>query len=114
MTAEKVQIMKRAMRLVVSSLSSSDRLSIVAFVASSKRLLLLRRMTTNSRLTARRIVDAIVFNQGMSSPSNALKKARKVLENRRERNPVASIMLLSDDRRLCSGEIAVGYQPSCH
>lgn len=96
MTAEKVQMMKRAMRLVVSSLSSSDRLSIVAFAASSKRMLPLRRMTTNGRLTARRIVDAIVFSQGTSSPSDALKKAGKVLEDRRERNPVASIMLLSD------------------
>ncbi|XP_059641441.1 E3 ubiquitin-protein ligase WAV3-like [Cornus florida] len=95
-TVEKLQMMKRAMRLIVSSLSSADRLSIVAFSANSKRLLPLKRMTVNGRLSARRIVDALVTGQGSSSFTDALKKAAKVLEDRRERNPVASIMLLSD------------------
>ncbi|KAK4844303.1 hypothetical protein QYF36_018649 [Acer negundo] len=96
MSGVKLQKMKRAMRLVVSSLDSSDRLSIVAFSATSKRLLPLRRMTTNGRRSARRIVDAIgTTGQGMSA-SDALKKAVKVLEDRRERNPVATIILLSE------------------
>ncbi|KAK3211082.1 hypothetical protein Dsin_015788 [Dipteronia sinensis] len=96
MSGVKLQMMKRAMRLVVSSLDSSDRLSIVAFSATSKRLLPLRRMTTNGRRSARRIIDAIgTTGQGMSA-SDALKKAVKVLEDRRERNPVATIILLSE------------------
>ncbi|KAK2656683.1 hypothetical protein Ddye_009735 [Dipteronia dyeriana] len=96
MSGVKLQMMKRAMRLVVSSLDSSDRLSIVAFSTMSKRLLPLRRMTTNGRRAARRIVDAIgTTGQGMSA-SDALKKAVKVLEDRRERNPVATIILLSE------------------
>ncbi|KAK4346720.1 hypothetical protein RND71_033059 [Anisodus tanguticus] len=98
MKAQNIQMMKRAMRLVISSLSSSDRLSIVAFSTTSKRLLPLRRMATNGKRSARRIVDAIVALDGRStSASDALKKAAKVLEDRRERNPVASIMLLSDN-----------------
>lgn len=98
MTPEKVQMMKRAMRLVVSSLSSADRLSIVAFAATSKRLLPLKRMTASGRLSARRIIDAVVSSHGTSSASDAVKKAAKVLEDRREKNPVASIMLLSDGK----------------
>ncbi|KAM0049083.1 putative von Willebrand factor, type A, von Willebrand factor A-like domain superfamily [Helianthus debilis subsp. tardiflorus] len=39
MTNEKLQMMKRTMRMIISSLSSSDRLSIVAFSSYSKRLL---------------------------------------------------------------------------
>ncbi|PQQ10777.1 uncharacterized protein Pyn_24984 [Prunus yedoensis var. nudiflora] len=35
----KIQMMKRAMRLIVSSLRDTDRLSIVAFSSTSKRLL---------------------------------------------------------------------------
>lgn len=96
MNSEKMQMMKRAMRLVVSSLSSADRLSIVAFSATSKRLLPLRRMTTNGRRSARRIIDALAVLEGTSSASDALKKAAKVLEDRREKNPAGSIMLLSD------------------
>ncbi|KAI8000468.1 Kinesin-like protein KIN-14S [Camellia lanceoleosa] len=44
-------------------------------------------MTMNGQLMARRIVNAIVFSQGTSSPSDALRKARKVLEDcRREKS----------------------------
>ncbi|XP_043711163.1 E3 ubiquitin-protein ligase WAV3-like [Telopea speciosissima] len=95
MTGAKLHMLKRAMRLVISSLVSSDRLSIVAFSATSKRLLPLRRMTAHGQRSARRIIDRLFCGQG-TSVGDALRKAAKVLEDRRERNPVASIMLLSD------------------
>ncbi|XP_022872698.1 uncharacterized protein LOC111391685, partial [Olea europaea var. sylvestris] len=96
-TTEKLLMMKRTMRLVVSSLSAADRLSIVAFSTTSKRLLPLRRMTTAGRRSTRRIVDAIVALDGAAaSPTDALKKAAKVIEDRLEKNPSASIMLFSD------------------
>ncbi|XP_014501800.1 uncharacterized protein LOC106762414 [Vigna radiata var. radiata] len=95
MTGAKLHMLKRAMRLVVSSLGPADRLSIVAFSATSKRLLPLRRMTAQGQRVARRIVDRLVVGQG-SSVGEALRKATRVLEDRRERNPVASVMLLSD------------------
>lgn len=103
MSSEKLQMMKRAMRLIISSLSSSDRLSIVAFSSYSKRLLPLRRMTTSGQRAARRIVEAMVVLEGSSNSSDAVKKAAKVLEDRREKNAVASIILLSN----------VPDQPSC-
>lgn len=96
MNGEKQQSMKRAMKLVISSLSSKDRLSIVAFSANSKRLLPLKRMTPNGRRSARRIVDALGSIGRDACAGDALKKAAKVLEDRLERNPVASIMLLAD------------------
>lgn len=98
MTGVRLQMMKRSMRLVISSLRETDRLSIVMFSSSSKRLLPLKRMSSSGRRAARRIVDALGSNgQGMSV-NDALKKAAKVLEDRREKNAAASIMLLSDDR----------------
>ncbi|WOG92955.1 hypothetical protein DCAR_0312233 [Daucus carota subsp. sativus] len=96
MTAEKMLMTKRAMRSVVSSLSSADRLSIVAFSGTSKRLLPLRRMTTTGRRSARRIIDALAVLDGTSSANDALKKAVKVLDDRRERNTTCSVMILSD------------------
>ncbi|KAK7410427.1 hypothetical protein VNO78_01203 [Psophocarpus tetragonolobus] len=95
MSSAKLHMLKRAMRLVVSSLGPADRLSIVAFSATSKRLLPLRRMTGQGQRVARRIVDRLVMGEG-SSVGDALRKATRVLEDRRERNPVASVMLLSD------------------
>ncbi|KAK9285824.1 hypothetical protein L1049_025025 [Liquidambar formosana] len=96
MTGAKLQMMKRAMRLVISSLSTNDRLSIVAFSAPTKRLLPLRRMTTTGKRSARRIVDALGTTGQGTGVGDALRKAAKVLEDRRERNPIATIMLLSD------------------
>ncbi|XP_027355374.1 E3 ubiquitin-protein ligase WAV3 isoform X2 [Abrus precatorius] len=95
MSGAKLHMLKRAMRLVISSLGPADRLSIVAFSASPKRLMPLRRMTAQGQRMARRIVDRLVTGQG-SSVGEALRKATRVLEDRRERNPVASVMLLSD------------------
>lgn len=95
MSGPKIQMLKRAMRLVISSLGSVDRLSIVAFSATPKRLLPLKRMTPQGQRSARRIIDRLVTSQG-TCVGEALRKATKVLEERRERNPVASIMLLSD------------------
>lgn len=95
MVGAKLHMLKRAMCLVISSLGSADRLSVVAFSASAKRLMPLRKMTAQGRKNARRIVDQLVCGQGTSA-GEALRKATKVLEDRRARNPVASIVLLSD------------------
>ncbi|KAI4328092.1 hypothetical protein L6164_020479 [Bauhinia variegata] len=108
MTGPKLQMMKRSMRLVISSLRSADRLSIIAFSSGSKRLLPLRRMTSNGQRSARRIVDALVAidqsREGTSVKNDAVKKAAKVLQDRREKNPVATIIVLSDgqDKRIAT------------
>lgn len=95
MAGAKLQMLKRAMRLVISSLGSADRLSIVAFSATAKRLMPLRRMSAHGQRAARAIVDRLACSHG-TCVGDALKKATKVLEDRRERNPVASVILLSD------------------
>lgn len=97
MTGAKLEMLKRAMRLVIASLSSADRLSILAFSAAPKRLLPLRRMTPQGQRAARRVIDRLSCSRG-SSMAEALREATRVLEERRERNPVASIILLSDGR----------------
>lgn len=97
MTSAKLHMLKRAMRLVISSLGSSDRLSIVAFSSNPQRLLPLRRMTPQGHRLARRIVDKLSVGQGKSL-SSAMRIAAKVLEDRREKNTVASIILLSDGK----------------
>ncbi|KAJ8512883.1 hypothetical protein OPV22_003317 [Ensete ventricosum] len=83
---------------------SSGRLSVVAFsaAAGAKRLIPLRRMSRQGQRAARQIVDRLLAVVGREAPAkganvgDALRKAAKVLQDRRERNPVATIMLLSD------------------
>ncbi|KAI6689190.1 hypothetical protein NL676_026018 [Syzygium grande] len=115
MGGAKLQMLKRAVLLVISSLGSADRLAIVAFSASARRLLPLRRMTARGQSAAREIVGRLACGQG-TSVGDALRKATKVLEDRRERNPVASIVLLSDgqDERARHDSDADQRQPRGH
>ncbi|KAK7309613.1 hypothetical protein RJT34_06484 [Clitoria ternatea] len=100
MAGQKLRLMKNSMRQVISSLGPTDRLSIVAFSAGSKRLLPLRRMTGGGQRSARRIVEALAAidqsRDGAPVKNDAVKKAAKVLEDRREKNAVASIIVISD------------------
>ncbi|KAM0001927.1 putative transcription factor C2H2 family [Helianthus debilis subsp. tardiflorus] len=99
---EKFQMLKRTMRVIISLLSSSDRLSIVAFTSYSKRLLHLKRMTNTGKRAACRIVEAMAVVDGLPNANDAVRKAVKVLEDRRDRNAVASVILLSDVRKQAS------------
>ncbi|GAB2250255.1 hypothetical protein Droror1_Dr00013614 [Drosera rotundifolia] len=116
MTGPKLQMLKRAMRMVISSLGSADRLSIVAFSATSRRLLPLRRMTDHGQRSARRVIDRLVCGQGKKCAAEALRKASKVLEDRREKNPVASIILLSDtlDEKVKAAGGGSNHRPRPH
>ncbi|KAL5099997.1 hypothetical protein RYX36_004324 [Vicia faba] len=100
MSGEKLRLLKNTMRIVISSLTPTDRLSIVAFSGGSKRLLPLKRMTGSGQRSARRIVEALAAidqtRDGVPAKNDALKKAAKVLEDRRERNSVACVIVLSD------------------
>lgn len=112
-SGEEILMMKRSMQVVISSLGYADRLSVIAFSGCSKRLFPLRRMTGRGRRAARRVVEAlaVTVNTGDGAPARkeALKKAAKVLEDRRQSNPVAKIILLSngnEDRRLSTSRFS--------
>ncbi|XP_062012405.1 E3 ubiquitin-protein ligase WAV3-like [Rosa rugosa] len=95
MTGSKLDLVKRAVKFVIENLGSSDRLSIVSFSSNSKRVLPLQRMTADGRESAILAVESLRAGGG-TNIAEALKKGTKVLEDRSERNPVSSIILLSD------------------
>lgn len=91
----------RAMKSLIDCLDSKDRLSTVAFSGCSKRVMNLRRMTTAGRRSARRIVEVIGSGGGTKGVSmtmsvkDAVRKAVKVLDDRKEKNPVSMIFVFS-------------------
>ncbi|KAJ7566596.1 hypothetical protein O6H91_02G110600 [Diphasiastrum complanatum] len=95
MSGGKLRLLKRAMAFLISNLRSEDRLSVIAFSSSAKRVLPLRRMVEPGRQSALRAVDSLI-SAGGTNIAEGLAKGAKVLEDRRVRNPVASIILLSD------------------
>ncbi|AEE79286.1 Zinc finger (C3HC4-type RING finger) family protein [Arabidopsis thaliana] len=97
MGGTKLALLKRAMGFVIQNLGSSDRLSVIAFSSTARRLFPLTRMSDAGRQLALQAVNSLVANGG-TNIVDGLRKGAKVMEDRLERNSVASIILLSDGR----------------
>uniref|UniRef100_A0A5B7AZH0 RING-type E3 ubiquitin transferase n=1 Tax=Davidia involucrata TaxID=16924 RepID=A0A5B7AZH0_DAVIN len=95
MAGTKLALLKRAMGFVIQNLGPNDRLSVIAFSSTARRLFPLRRMSDTGRQQALQAVNSLVANGG-TNIAEGLSKGAKVIKERREKNPVASIILLSD------------------
>jgi len=95
MAGTKLALLKRAMGFVIQNLGSSDRLSVIAFSSSARRLFPLRRMTESGRQQSLQAVNSLTSNGG-TNIAEGLRKGSKVIEERQAKNPVCSIILLSD------------------
>ncbi|XP_057803725.1 E3 ubiquitin-protein ligase WAV3-like [Salvia miltiorrhiza] len=95
MKGMKLSLVKRAVHFVIDNLGVSDRLSIVCFSNGANRVLPLRRMTEGGREDAKRAVDLLVASGG-TNIAEGLKMGVRVLEERHFKNPVTSIIFLSD------------------
>ncbi|KAJ4702605.1 Zinc finger (C3HC4-type RING finger) family protein [Melia azedarach] len=93
--SSKLPLLKRAVNFIIQNLGPGDRLSIVVFSSAARRILPLQRMSDSGREVAIRAVNCLYSNGGTNIVAG-LKKGVRVLEERRDRNPVASIILLSD------------------
>ncbi|XP_024159156.1 E3 ubiquitin-protein ligase WAV3 [Rosa chinensis] len=97
MRGTKISLLKQAVTFVIENLGPSDRLSIVSFSSSSRRVFPLQRMSVDGRESAILAIESLRAG-GATNIAEGLKKGTKVLEDRRERNPVSSIILLSDGK----------------
>lgn len=95
MAGTKLALLKRAMGFVIQNLGTNDRLSVIAFSSTARRLFPLCKMTDSGRQQALQAVNSLVANGG-TNIAEGLRKGAKIMEDRKEKNPVASIILLSD------------------
>ncbi|XP_017253518.1 E3 ubiquitin-protein ligase WAV3 isoform X2 [Daucus carota subsp. sativus] len=95
MAGTKLVLLKRAMGFVIQNLGPSDRLSVIAFSSTARRLFPLRRMTDAGRQEALQAVNALISNGG-TNIAEGLRKGAKVMTDRKCKSPVSSIILLSD------------------
>lgn len=112
MAGTKLALLKRAMGFVIQNLGPSDRLSVIAFSSTARRLFHLRRMSDSGRQQALQAVNSLIASGG-TNIAEGLRKGAKVIEDRREKNPVCSIILLSDgqDTYTVSGTGGANPQP---
>ncbi|XP_051120077.1 E3 ubiquitin-protein ligase WAV3-like [Andrographis paniculata] len=101
MSGSKLALVKRAVGFVIDRLGPSDRLSVVSFSSRATRMLRLRRMSESGREEAKRAVNSLIADGG-TNIVDGLKKGVQVLEERREMNPVSSIIFLSDGNDTCN------------
>ncbi|KAF8723029.1 hypothetical protein HU200_022176 [Digitaria exilis] len=102
MTGSKLALVKRAMRFVINNLGPDDRLSVVSFSSRAKREMRLARMSDDGKASAKLAVESLVAC-GSTNIGDGLKVASEVLEHRRYRNAVTSVILLSDGQDTCIG-----------
>ncbi|XWS74306.1 hypothetical protein CRYUN_Cryun02cG0203500 [Craigia yunnanensis] len=95
MAGTKLALLKRAMGFVIQHLGPSDRLSVIAFSSTARRLFPLRWMTETGQQEALQAVNSLSSNGG-TNIAEGLRKGAKVILDRKWKNPVGSIILLSD------------------
>ncbi|MCL7026865.1 hypothetical protein MKW94_018391 [Papaver nudicaule] len=95
MTGTKIQLLKRAMGFVIENLGPFDRLSVITISSNARRLFPLFLMTDSGKQHALQAVNSL-FAGGETNILEGLKKGAQVIEDRKHKNPVCSIMLLSD------------------
>ncbi|RLN41582.1 hypothetical protein C2845_PM01G40500 [Panicum miliaceum] len=100
MTGNKLALLKQAMRFVIGNLGPADRLSVVAFSAGASRKIRLTRMSDDGKASAKHAVESLVAG-GSTNIGSGLQVASEILADRRYRNAVTSVILLSDGQDTC-------------
>ncbi|KAL2502662.1 Zinc finger (C3HC4-type RING finger) family protein [Forsythia ovata] len=88
MAGTKLALLKRAMGFVIQNLGPNDRLAVVAFSSKARRLFPLLRISETGRQKALQAVNSLVANGG-TNIVEGLKMGAKIMEDRREKNPVS-------------------------
>ncbi|CAN6299166.1 unnamed protein product [Urochloa humidicola] len=101
MEGDKLELLKQAMRFVIDNLGPADRLSVVSFSNVADRRIRLARMSDAGKASAKRAVDSLVAG-GRTDIGKGLRVASEILSDRRYRNAVTSVILLSDGQDNCS------------
>ncbi|XP_051116452.1 E3 ubiquitin-protein ligase WAV3-like [Andrographis paniculata] len=86
---------KDALHFVIQNLDPFDRLSIVSFANRARIIFPLREMNGSGRKLAAAAAESIVVKGGSANLADGLKQGIRVLEERRDNNQFASIILLS-------------------
>uniref|UniRef100_A0ACD5WF21 Uncharacterized protein n=1 Tax=Avena sativa TaxID=4498 RepID=A0ACD5WF21_AVESA len=95
MSGQKLALLKQAMRFVIDNLGPDDRLSVVSFSSDARRVTRLARMTDAGKAMSVSAVASLAARGG-TNIAEGLRTAAKVLDERRHRNAVSSVVLLSD------------------
>ncbi|TVU36471.1 hypothetical protein EJB05_18407, partial [Eragrostis curvula] len=95
MAGSKLALLKQAMGFVIDKLGPGDRLSVVTFSCNACRIIRLTRMSDGGKASAKGAVESLRAG-GTTNIGDGLRIAAQVLDDRRHKNAVSSVILLSD------------------
>lgn len=95
MMGEKINLLKDTLHQILEVLNENDRLCIVEFESTAKGVVPLKRVTQNNLDTFKKGINSINAGGGTSIESG-MRIACQVLNQRKFKNQVASIFLLTD------------------
>lgn len=97
MQGEKLTQVQKALRFIIGEAEPNDRLSMVTFNNQANRVMEMKRMTAEGKDRANVTTLRLTANGGTSIAAG-LDTALAVMEQRRERNKVSAILLLTDGK----------------
>lgn len=103
MSGEKIKLVKDAVAFVISEMQPNDRLSLVSFNHDASRHTPLKKMTNEGRDEMNQSL-AQIYASGGTSIASGLDCGIAVMEQRRQRNPVGAVFLLTDGQDRTSRE----------
>ncbi|KAM0926376.1 hypothetical protein ACQ4PT_003476 [Festuca glaucescens] len=111
MAGGKLALLKEAMGFVIDKLGPADRLSVVSFSDLVRRVTRLTRMSDAGKACTKLAVESLLAHGG-TDILKGLDTAAKVLDGRRYKNTVASVILLSDGQDTCNRQYNYGANNS--
>ncbi|CAO2169111.1 unnamed protein product [Urochloa humidicola] len=108
MKGQKLQLVKSAMCFLIDQLGPADRLSIVAFANTARRITRLSRMNGGGKAAAKQAVELLSIDYG-TNIGEGLRVGAQVLSSRRQKNAVAAMILLSDGQDTVIGPAGMAY-----
>lgn len=95
MSGQNIALVRDAVRFLIREAQPQDRVSIITFNHEAQRVLRLCRMVHEGKSEATQVVDGLQAGGG-THISRGLDVALQVAEQRRSRNPVSAVLLLTD------------------
>ena len=104
MEGEKIELLVKTLGSLVGLLNGNDRISIVSFNDYGERLIPLQRVTQANKPLIIKAVKSLKAD-GCTDITDGMRIALRILNERRYKNPVSSVFLLSDglDKKAISG-----------
>ncbi|KAK9664040.1 hypothetical protein RND81_14G015600 [Saponaria officinalis] len=109
MTGSNFSVLERDVKLLIRHLTPRDRLSIIAFSSTARRLFPLRLMNDATKTRAIQAVDS-VSTYGGTNIGEGLRKGVKVMLDRKFKNPLGSIVVFTDGRETYTDTGTQGYE----